>query len=87
MGVLGSMESHPAIFSQVFQYHPLNVAKETFKEIVSVRLSEEGSSKRHIENRILSYWGDYVQDIEEGETQISFEDVFFSAQVVRNCHH
>lgn len=77
LGVLRAMESNPDVFNEVFCYRPLNLSLVTFNQIVSVCFSEEGSNRRLTENRIMSYWGDYVQDIEEAETEISFSDVVF----------
>eukprot|EP00794_Sanderia_malayensis_P002279 gene2279-2623_t len=39
--------------------------------------SEKGSSRQILEERVLSYWLDLLEDIQEKESELSFSDVLF----------
>lgn len=45
--------------------------------MTSITFSEQGSNNRQLENLVISHWNDYLQDIEEGETEVSFSDLLF----------
>lgn len=77
LGVFKAMESNPDVFKEVFCYHPKNLSNQTFTQMTSITFSEEGSNNRQLENFVISHWNDYLQDIEEGETEVSFSDLLF----------
>ena len=60
--------------SLAFCHFPENIDTATFSNMSTVLHSEEGSNKRATENVILSYWHDYLQDTEDGETMVTLND-------------
>ena len=77
LGVLNAILSNPDVFYAAFCYIPAELNADSFRNLFTVLPSEEGSNKRAAENLIISYWHDYLQDAEEGETKITLSDLLF----------
>ena len=77
MGVLEAITNNPNAFTVAFCHFPEKIDALTFSGMFTVLHSEEGSNKRDTENLILSYWHDYLQDTEDGETMVTLSDVLF----------
>ena len=76
MTVLETITNNPNAFTVAFCHSP-ELDALTFSGMFTVLYSEEGSNKRATENLILSYWHDYLQDTEDGETMVISSDVLF----------
>lgn len=76
LGVLKAILESNA-FTEVFCFFPADRTKcRQFSNTFTVMFSPEGSNKRASENVVLSYWNDYLQEMEDDETKsITLNDV------------
>ena len=84
LGVLEAIINNPNVFTVAFCYVPVELQAKAFNDMFTVLYSEQGSNKRAAENVILSYWQDFLQDVEDRETTITLSDVLVG---VNNYHH
>lgn len=76
-GLLKKIRERPQEFEHLFTYNELNAKLDhsAVEELFHPILSEAGSNHRRVENRIRSFWSDWLIEIEDGESEISFEDL------------
>ena len=74
---LGVLEAIINVFTVAFCYVPVELQAKAFNDMFTVLYSEQGSNKRAAENVTLSYWQDFLQDVEDRETTITLSDVLF----------
>ncbi|KAJ4934037.1 hypothetical protein JOQ06_006844 [Pogonophryne albipinna] len=68
--ILASMEcqiNHPDSFKPLFCYEEHLLSADQMDNLLIIQLSPEGSNKRTAEERVVTYWRDYLQDAEEEE--------------------
>ena len=85
LGVLTAVLHNPDVFTPVFCYFPVELDADSFNAMFTILFSEEGSNKRSVENVTLSYWQDYLQDVEEGETTVTFRELLFFTCGCKEC--
>ncbi|KAB0805372.1 hypothetical protein PPYR_02342, partial [Photinus pyralis] len=57
------LKSHPNLFQNTM-CQTEDITSNTLEKLFSIMYSEQGSSKRSIENRIISFWRDFLLDCE-----------------------
>ena len=80
MSVLGIMEavsSCPDAVFNVLCHFPEKLTAEVFMNLFTIVLSDEGSNKQATEKSVISYWNDYLQDVDEDEVSVTFSDILF----------
>ena len=77
LGVLDALKAHPDEFRPAFCYYPTELTAESTEHLFKVIQSPVGSNNAVIESLVLSRWHDYLQDTEEGEDCITFNDILF----------
>ncbi|CAH0556962.1 unnamed protein product [Brassicogethes aeneus] len=73
--ILTLFKSYPNIFKEFLCGDQGPITANTFEQMYEIDFSEVGSSKRQIENRIITFWRDYVLDAEEGDNEISTQEI------------
>jgi hypothetical protein len=64
LGLLAEMVKYPNLFRSAFIFNPIRLTSFMIDEIFLPKLSPVGSDKRLVENTVLGYWRDYIQDSE-----------------------
>ena len=77
LGVLDALTQNPDVFRPAFCYYPEKLTAESTENLFQVFQSPVGSNKAVTESLVLSRWHDYLQDIEEGEDSLTFNDILF----------
>ncbi|CAB4019364.1 G2 M phase-specific E3 ubiquitin- ligase-like, partial [Paramuricea clavata] len=77
LGVLDALTHNPDVFRPAFCYYPEKLTAESTENLFQVFQSPVGSNKAVTESLVLSRWHDYLQDIEEGEDSLTFNDILF----------
>ncbi|KAF3835798.1 hypothetical protein F7725_017110 [Dissostichus mawsoni] len=67
LGVLDAVRKHPDSFKPLFCYEEHLLSADQMDNLFIIQLSPEGSNKRTAEERVVTYWRDYLQDAEEEE--------------------
>ncbi|XP_048010126.1 E3 ubiquitin-protein ligase NEDD4-like [Megalobrama amblycephala] len=75
LGVLQKIQQHPEAFHAALCYTPRNLSADIMDGLFEIRWSETGSNRRANENRVVTYWRDYLQDAEEEEGPTKLEDI------------
>ncbi|KAI4806052.1 hypothetical protein KUCAC02_010643 [Chaenocephalus aceratus] len=72
LGVLDAVRTHPDSFKPLFCYEEHLLSADQMDNLFIIQLSPEGSNKRTAEERVVTYWRDYLQDAEEeqGTTKV-----------------
>ena len=61
----------------VFCFSPRILNCDSFSSLFIIFRSENGSNKYQKESVILSYWNDYLLDIDDGRLDVNFNDILF----------
>ena len=77
LGVLQSITENPEAFRPVFCFSPQIIDCDLFSLLFIIIRSEKGSNVYQKESLVLSYWSDYLQDIDDGGSAVSFSDILF----------
>ncbi|KAF1389896.1 hypothetical protein PFLUV_G00052290 [Perca fluviatilis] len=67
LGVLNAIRMHPDSFRPLMCHEPSALTADIMDHLFHIRLSEVGSNKRRAEERVVPFWRDYLQDVEEQE--------------------
>ncbi|KAI4800069.1 hypothetical protein KUCAC02_016606 [Chaenocephalus aceratus] len=67
LGVLDEVRKHPDSFKPLFCYEEHLLSADQMDNLFIIQLSPEGSNTRTAEERVVTYWRDYLQDAEEEE--------------------
>ena len=79
LGVLGAVVDHPDIFRSTFCYVSETLTADLLSSLfTSTFRTDAGSNAYAKESLILSFWNDYLQDVEEHAVGVTFRDMFFS---------
>ncbi|XP_051814807.1 G2/M phase-specific E3 ubiquitin-protein ligase-like [Acanthochromis polyacanthus] len=65
LGVLDAMRIQPDSFRPLMCHEPSPLTADAMDQLFHIRLSAVGSNKRMAEERIVAFWRDYLQDVEE----------------------
>ena len=80
LGVYGSMLKNPDSFHSAFCFSPQQLNAELISQLFETKLSDVGSNHHRCESLILSYWNDYLLDVEESAgAGVTFNDIVFFA--------
>ncbi|XP_002736541.1 G2/M phase-specific E3 ubiquitin-protein ligase-like [Saccoglossus kowalevskii] len=73
LGVLAAIQEYPFVFKPSFCYEavPLTAATFAVSEKVVITRSENESNAYNVESRVLAHWADFLQDVEESESQLT----------------
>ena len=66
-------KSYPTLFRHLFVYQHEKRTVDIINDVFQVKRSVRGSNKFKRENILLSYWNEFLIDVEEGETELSLE--------------
>ena len=77
LGALRAITENPETFRSVFCFSPQIIDCDSFSSLFVIIRSEKGSNECQKESLVLSYWGDYLQDIDDGGSVVSFSDILF----------
>ncbi|XP_014675138.1 PREDICTED: G2/M phase-specific E3 ubiquitin-protein ligase-like [Priapulus caudatus] len=83
-GVMQMISADPDLFRSLFVKSNRHLTASIVKAMMMVTRSSTGSNRFSVENRLLSYWYDFLQDLEEGECAISLEDLLI---FTTGCDH
>lgn len=75
LGVLDKMRQFPDLFKPLMCYSQNTLTVECFEANLSYERSEKGSNAFHLENTALGYWGDFLADTEDRESQLHLKDI------------
>ncbi|KAJ7376303.1 hypothetical protein OS493_035664 [Desmophyllum pertusum] len=80
LGVMEAMTQHLEAFQAVLCYSgPGKLSSTEMTNLFRIGISERGSNQFNQETQVISYWYDYIQDIEETPGVITMEDILFFA--------
>lgn len=77
LGVLAAVCDNPETFHDAFCYFPQTLTVDRLSSLFTTTRSEAGSNAHAKESKILSFWNDYLQDVEEQVVDVSFRDIIF----------
>lgn len=75
LNFLNRVSQFSSQLKSLFCYQEITITAEMLKSLFVPLLSEVGSNRRTVENRILAYWRDYIIDCEDGSTEINLEQI------------
>ncbi|XP_069772800.1 G2/M phase-specific E3 ubiquitin-protein ligase [Narcine bancroftii] len=75
LGVLENIQTYPEKFSELLCYKPQILSAEVIENIFSINFSPNGSSRKVAESKVISFWRQYLAEVEDGSTKTSFEDI------------
>ncbi|KAM4528196.1 G2/M phase-specific E3 ubiquitin-protein ligase [Odontesthes bonariensis] len=75
LGVLEQIQKHPESFLPVMCYIPKPLTADQLDRLFHIRWSEEGSNKKRVEETVVAFWRDYLQDIEEEDGSKKLGDI------------
>ena len=77
LGLLNSIKQFPLQFKSILCYQDEMLTSDTVNHLFLIESAEKGSSRQSVEERVLSYWLDLLEDIQEGQSELTFPDVLF----------
>ena len=78
LGVFGAVVDHPDIFRSTFCYVSETLTVDLLSSLfTSTSRTDAGSNAYAKESLILSFWNDYLQDVEEHAVGVSLRDIMF----------
>ncbi|KAK5646175.1 hypothetical protein RI129_004639 [Pyrocoelia pectoralis] len=77
--VYHNVRTQSDMFKSAFCDTKINITARFLEEIFKIRYSEIGSNARNTENRIISYFRDYILDCEGEPSTINLEDILVFA--------
>ncbi|XP_044766285.1 G2/M phase-specific E3 ubiquitin-protein ligase-like [Coccinella septempunctata] len=63
-GILQLLREHSELFHQIMCGNKTQISSQIMEEIFEFQLSEQGSNKRNLENRLRAFWCDFLVDCE-----------------------
>lgn len=79
LGVLDKIKQYPSLFKSLMCYSPSTLTVECLEAKLSYERSPKGSNAFQVENVILGYWADLLQDTEDRESQLKLKDILMFA--------
>ncbi|KAJ8910347.1 hypothetical protein NQ315_004546 [Exocentrus adspersus] len=73
--LLNIMQKNSELFASVMCDDQIAINATALEELYTVSFSETGCSDRRLENRCISFWRDLLLSCEEGECDITLEDI------------
>lgn len=64
LGLLSAVQQYPGLFKQFFLRSNQPLTSEIIKNLFPYELSPEGSNRRRAETDVVTYWCDFLLDIE-----------------------
>ena len=77
LGLLDAMKAHPVAFEDLMCRKPQPLNSDAMEHLYEPVMSEPGSNRRTLENKVYAWWLDSLQDIEG--------DYFILSVVSSNC--
>ena len=77
LGVLNSIKEHCGQFKDIFCFPDTKLTAGDVRNLFATEFSLQGSNRRITEERIISFWLDLLQDIEEGECNLLLSEILF----------
>eukprot|EP00794_Sanderia_malayensis_P017175 gene17175-18904_t len=71
LSMLGIMDA----FRSIFCYKEATLSSESFEQLFQTKRSEAGSNYFIAESRIIMYWRDYLQEVDDKEADSSFGEI------------
>ncbi|XP_070577460.1 G2/M phase-specific E3 ubiquitin-protein ligase-like isoform X2 [Ptychodera flava] len=86
LNVMETVISHPTLFREVFVHTEKDLTVQTMTALfdASQSVSPEGSNKRSEESQVLSFWEDYLVEIQDAETEVTLRDILIFATGLDN---
>ncbi len=75
LGVLSAIKCQPQAFKKVLCYQEDKLDASKFHELFGVDRSEQGTQNFVTESRVLMYWRELLDDIEDNNSSLSFPEV------------
>lgn len=79
LNVIHALEQHASIFKAFMCSSVEQLTSTTLENLFEVELSEQGTTRRQEETRVLAFWRDYLLDTEDKQTGISLSDILMFA--------
>eukprot|EP00794_Sanderia_malayensis_P013268 gene13268-14635_t len=77
LGVLDNIKVFPEQFKPLFCFGPSAITSDAVNKLFQIEYSEKGSNRHVSEENALSFWLDFLQDMEEGESDVMMPEVLF----------
>ena len=75
LGLLDALQKSPGAFRDLFCLKEATLSSESIEKLFLMRRSETDSNDYIVESRIVMYWREYLQEVEEKEADSSFGDI------------
>ena len=75
LGVLDKMKQYPSLFKSLMCYSQSKLTVECLEAKLRYERSPGGFNAFQVENLILGYWADLLQDTEDRESQLKLKDI------------
>ncbi|XP_062600097.1 G2/M phase-specific E3 ubiquitin-protein ligase-like [Saccostrea cucullata] len=79
LGVLATIQSYPESFRDCLMFTNIKLTAISMEDIFRPCVSPTGSNRRTVEDRLVGYWRDFLQDAEEGATVVTLEHLLIFA--------
>ncbi len=77
LGVLEKIKAFPEQFKPLFCFGSIVITAEAINKLFQIEYSEKGSNRHASEENTLSFWFDFLQDVEEGESDVIMPELLF----------
>lgn len=64
LGVLDAIRKHPGTFQECFVWQEQTLTAQTMEELFEYQMSPEGSNRRAEEARTITFWLDFLLDVQ-----------------------
>ncbi|XP_071846403.1 G2/M phase-specific E3 ubiquitin-protein ligase-like isoform X2 [Apostichopus japonicus] len=79
MNLLGAIHESPKVFEPCFHGEAVKITADIMENIFVYDLSPEGSNKRAMEENAVAFWLDFLLDIQENNSSVTFENILVFA--------
>ncbi|XP_062588641.1 uncharacterized protein LOC134250300 isoform X4 [Saccostrea cucullata] len=64
---------------KLFVYQAIKFSLESFENLFEYKLADKGSNSRTAQNAVLAWWRDFLEEVEEGDTPLTFAKILHFA--------
>ncbi|PIK43786.1 putative G2/M phase-specific E3 ubiquitin-protein ligase-like [Apostichopus japonicus] len=79
LNLLGAIRESPKVFEPCFHGEDIKITADIMENIFVYDLSPEGSNKRAMEENAVAFWLDFLLDIQENNSSVTFENILVFA--------
>ncbi|XP_049437670.1 G2/M phase-specific E3 ubiquitin-protein ligase-like isoform X1 [Epinephelus fuscoguttatus] len=79
---LTALQQHPTVLTPALCHANVKLSAAEMENLFQPELSHQGSNRRAQEEKVMTYWADYLLDCEEDDSSVTLEEVLMFASGV-----